>query len=206
MKNIETVDFLGLPLTIWSTSGVVRDESTRSQSELNSSRNLHGNIANVHLSTTNIQDIWLALDDGSEMRLRVGGLAVPVRPGHRLQAFYALPPGAKSGNLVAVKNLNTREKYDTINSYQPLPNPGFFKLPLLSKINSLVFAFGSMILVFVGGGILAHFNVTSFDAGAWITGIGMLAGVILQNSGALRAFRQFKQNLNKVIDGTPATF
>lgn len=198
-RKIAAVDFLGLPLTIWTFTGVVQEEATHSSSHIESTRNLYGNVAQVRSVTEQRQNIWLKTDEDAEVRLPVGGIAIPLRTGHRLQAFFAARTGAESGTLVAVKNLTTGEVFETANRYQPLPNPGFFKLPLTSTLGAGVIAFLVTAGFVTGGFILTASGVTSYSTGAWITGIALVAAIVWQNSKATRGFEKFRQDLRKVV-------
>jgi hypothetical protein len=198
-KVVGTVDFLGVQLTLRTFTGVVQDAATHSTSHVESTRNVYGNVTQVRSVTEQQQDIWLKADDDMEVRLPVGGVAVPVRTGHELQAFFAAREGTESGTLVAVKNLTTGEVVETSNTYQPLPNPGFFKLPLISTLGAGVMAVLFTVGFVMGGFIFTASGVADYSTGAWITGIALAGAIVWQNSTATRGVAKFRQDLRNVV-------
>lgn len=198
LKNVAPVNFLGMQLTLRTVAGVVQEKATRSSSHIESHHNAHGHLSRVAMVTEQHQDIWLNADDGEEVRLGVGGLAVPMRTGHRLQAFFAAR-GAERGTLVAVKNLNTGQVHETFNDHQRLPGVGFLKLPLLQTLGAgpLSFLFGAG--TFIGGGLLALTGLP-FTVGLAFAGTAIGALLIRQHSQAIQGFVKFRNELARAIE------
>ncbi len=111
-------------------------------------------VTNVGLVTDRRQDIWIKTESGEEVRLAVGGVSVPLRPGHKMRAFFASKDTSMLPVLVAVKNLSTGETFETINAQNRLPSPGFFKVSLLSTFGAGVVTGAVMLGGIVGGCVL----------------------------------------------------
>ncbi|WP_321930702.1 hypothetical protein [Paraburkholderia guartelaensis] len=179
LKDLGSIDYLGMQLTLRTFVGVVRENSTRSSVHRESSHTEYGQLSSIRMVSEQHQEVWLHDDNGEEVRLGVGGLSIPMRDGHRVQAFFAAR-GAEQGTLVAVKNVNTGQLYETFNDYQKLPRVGFFKLPLLQTL---------------GPGPLFSLCVVSAIIGGFV---GFLAGlpftVGLAGAGGVIAFALYRQH------------
>ncbi|RQR29505.1 hypothetical protein DIE23_21610 [Burkholderia sp. Bp9143] len=197
LQNAGIIDFMGTKLTLRTLSGIVKEKAERTTSHVESTRNGYGNLTRVKMSTEQHQEIWLEMDSGEEVRLSIGGVAIPMRNGHRLQAFFAAQ-GAERGALVAVKNLTTGEFFETFNKYQRLPSVGLFKLSLLHTLGAGPLSFLCVAGAFVCGGILTVVGIP-FSLGAWAAGLAIGGGFAWQHSAASQAAIHFRNELARAI-------
>ncbi|CAG9184013.1 hypothetical protein [Cupriavidus pampae] len=87
-------------------------------------------------------------------------VVVPLRDGHRLRLYYALANPAEPGTLVATRNLCTGETVDTLNMFQPLPAPAFWRRSWLrARLTPVVAVILCVVFGLLAGTLLARVGV-----------------------------------------------
>jgi hypothetical protein len=203
MQTIGNFDFVGLPVVVRAVTGTVQDENTQTTQHIESGRNLAGNVASVRSVTNNLQTLWLKTEDGKETPIKIQ-TKIDVRPGHRLQVFYAADSRSdKLGSLVAIRNFNTDKTYDLLGAGGgTIGTIGFFKIPLLSRITpfGVVFLIGCLALpllfVYLSLGIHTFPVLLAFLTAA--------APFVWQHISASDGLKASKAELDRLINTAPS--
>jgi hypothetical protein len=202
MQTIGNFDFVGLPIVVRAVTGTVHDENTQTTQHIESGRNLAGNVASVRSVTNNLQTLWLKMEDGKETPIKIQ-TKIDVRPGHRLQVFYAADSRSDNlGSLVAIKNFNTGKAYDLLGAGGgKIGTIGFFKVPLLSRITPFGVVFLIMCLALFLSAIYAGFGWQKPLALGVVTAI---IPFVWQHISASDGLKASKAELDRLIGAAPS--
>lgn len=160
-RDIENIKINGKRLQLFSTTGVVADTNTRSETEVRGSGgggqpNVHPGSSqsspihiNIESNTTRYQDVFLVDEDNKEHVFNLVDFLVSCRKGNLLSMLWGIKPGKKQGPYLAAYNHNTQDI-----SYNDIALEYFCRPRMLSLIVYPVMILICVILCLIVAGMI----------------------------------------------------